>query len=66
MPKHEREPALVIVDEERNRLDLTPSRSGKRLIVTIYPRGVWDDFAQIQLDADQVEQVRTYLNSQEG
>jgi len=60
MPKDDRE-SIRLEDDEQNLLHAIWSRSGKRLIVTVAPRGSWDRAAQVELAADQVENLRCFL-----
>jgi hypothetical protein len=60
MPKNER-PEIQLDDGERNKLLVGWSRSGKRLIVTVIPRGVLERFAQVELDTEQAEQLQAFL-----
>jgi len=57
----ENEPVLEIGDGDTNLLHAAWSRSGKRLIVSIAPRGRWDEAGQIQLDHSQVEKLQAFL-----
>jgi hypothetical protein len=52
---------LQVDDGEGNRLHAIWSRSGKHLIVTVRPRRGSQDAGQVELDADQVEQLRAFL-----
>jgi hypothetical protein len=57
----EQRPAIELNDEARNRLQAAWSRSGKRLLVTVYRRGRWDEAAQIELDGEQVGELQAFL-----
>jgi hypothetical protein len=60
MPEQRR--AIQFDDSERNRLNATWSRSGKRLIVSVLPRGSWDRAAQVELEPEQVEGLLRFLD----
>lgn len=49
---------VEFVDDEGDRLHATWSRSGKRLIVTVWGRGTW---AQVELRPDQVSDLAKWL-----
>jgi hypothetical protein len=53
---------LRLTDGERNVFDATWSRSGKRLIVTVAPRGNWDRAGQVELVPDQLESIRQLID----
>ena len=55
-------PVVELDDNERNRLHAVWSRSSKRLLVSVLPRGRWDDSNQVELDPDQARQLRTFLD----
>jgi hypothetical protein len=55
-------PAIELDDDGNNRLHVVWSRSGKRLIVSLVPRGHWHGAKQIELDADQAEQLKAFLS----
>jgi hypothetical protein len=48
-------------DGETNVLHAVWSRSGQRLIVSIAPRGRWDEAGQIELDQSQLEKLQAFL-----
>jgi hypothetical protein len=48
-------------DAESNLLHAIWSRSGRRLVVSIAPRGRWHEAGQIELDHEQVEELRSFL-----
>jgi len=60
MPKEEH-PVIQLDDGESNRLHAVWSRSGKRLIVSVAPGGKWDSAAQVELGAEQAEELRAFL-----
>jgi hypothetical protein len=60
MPQEER-PMIQLDDGESNRLHAIWSRSGKRLILSVAPQGTWDQAGQVELDAEQAEQLRAFL-----
>jgi hypothetical protein len=60
VPNEER-PAIQLDDDDRNCLHAGWSRSGKRLIVSVVPRGRWHDASQIELDPAQVERLKEFL-----
>jgi hypothetical protein len=60
MPDEER-PLIQLDDGERNRLHAVWSRSGKRLIVTVAPRGKSHEAGQVELDHEQVRELQAFL-----
>jgi hypothetical protein len=60
--EREDRPVITLDDGERNRLHAVWSRSGKRLIVSVVPRGKWDESAQVELDPEQVQELRAFLS----
>jgi hypothetical protein len=60
VPKEER-PVIQLDDGESNRLHAGWSGSGKRLIVSIAPRGRWHEEVQVELDAEQAERLKVFL-----
>lgn len=60
MARDER-PTIRLEDGENNLLHAGWSRSGKRLIVSVVPRGRWHEHGQVELNAEQAEQLRTFL-----
>jgi hypothetical protein len=61
MPDEQR-PVIELDDGESNRLHAVWSRSGKRLILTVAPRGKWHEAGQVELDSEQGEQLRAFLS----
>ena len=59
MPKEER-PTFELLDAENNRLHAAWSRTGKRLILSVF-RGRWEPMGQAELKPDQVEQLAAFL-----
>jgi hypothetical protein len=55
-------PVVEFEDTEHNRLHATWSRSGKRLILSVIGRGRWDEAKQVELDPEQVQELRTLLD----
>jgi hypothetical protein len=60
MARDER-PTIQLEDGERNLLHAGWSRSGKRLVVSVVPRGRWHEQAQVELDPEKVAQLSTFL-----
>jgi hypothetical protein len=54
-------PWLELEDDGSNVLRATWSRSGKRLILSVAPRGSWDQAAQAELTPEQAEALRLFL-----
>lgn len=61
MPQHEERPVIELDDDASNRLHAVWSRSGKRLIVTVVPRGRWHRAGQVELDSEQAQQLHAFL-----
>jgi hypothetical protein len=57
MPREERR-SIQLDGDERDRLETGWSRSGKRLIVTVWKRDQW---AQVELEPAQVEELARFL-----
>ena len=51
----------VLTDEEKNRLEAVWSRSGKRLIVSLYKTQPFDALSQIEVRPDQVQELIDFL-----
>ena len=52
---------MQIEDGETNLLHATWSRSGKRLILAVVPRGRWADERQVELTQDQAQKLATFI-----
>jgi hypothetical protein len=62
MAKHERR-RVRLADAEGNLFDAVWSRSGKRLIVSVAPRGSWDGAIQVELTPEQLTAVRQFIDA---
>jgi hypothetical protein len=62
MPKHERS-GVRLEDAEGNLFDAVWSRSGKRLVVSVVPRGSWDGAGQVELTPEQLTAVRQFIDA---
>jgi len=58
---NEERPAIELDDGANNRFHAVWSRSGKRLIVSVAPRAQWHEARQVELDAEQAEQLKAFL-----
>lgn len=60
MSKDER-PVIEFEDGEGNHLHATWSRSWKHLILSVRRSGRWGETSQIELDAEQLEQLGAFI-----
>jgi|tagenome__1003787_1003787.scaffolds.fasta_scaffold20096151_1 hypothetical protein len=65
MTRHERG-GIRLEDGEGNLFDAVWSRSGKRLIVSVAPRGSWDGAGQVELTPAQLTSVRQFIDESIG
>ena len=54
-------PAIQLDDAQSNRFHAVWSRSGKHLIVSVAARGNWDAASQVELTAEQAEELQRFL-----
>jgi hypothetical protein len=62
MAKQERS-GVRLEDAEGNLFEAVWSRSGKRLIVSVTPRGSWDGAGQVELTPEQLTAVRQFIDA---